>query len=222
KQRRAARLPVDGQTLWVAAERLPRFRALLPAVQPQPAIEAPLPYASERPTPEQALLEIVRGRLQLLGPVTPAQVAAPVAGEGSAVAGALLALEGEGFALRGRFDELAGAGEQWCERGLLARIHRYTLNRLRAEIEPVTTRDFMRFLFHWQHALPGERKSGPDALPVVLATLEGFEAPAIAWEGDLLPLRIDDYQFTWLDDLCLAGRAGWLRLAAPVAKSGGR
>jgi ATP-dependent Lhr-like helicase len=222
KQRRAARLGLDGQIVWVAAERLPRFAALLPTIAPQPPIGAPAPYAEEQPSPEAALLEIVRGRLQLLGPVTAAQVALPVAPAGAAVDAALLALEAEGFVLRGQFDDLLPANEQWCERGLLARIHRYTLNRLRAEIEPVTTQDFMRFLFSWQHVLPGERKSGPDALPVVLASLEGFEAPASAWESDLLPLRITDYQFTWLDDLCLAGRAGWLRLAAPAARAGGR
>src|SRR5690606_14409768 len=90
-----------------------------------------------------------------------------------------------------------------------------TVNRLRAEIEPVTTQDFMRFLFRWQSVAKDTRKEGPDALAAILANLEGFEAPAIAWESEILPLRLQNYDFTWLDDLCLSGRAGWARLAKP-------
>jgi ATP-dependent Lhr-like helicase len=202
---------------------------LFPQLSPEPAVSVPEPYASETVTRESALLEIVRGRLQMLGPVTAAQLAASIRVPVSDIDIALPGLEQEGFVLRGKFTALAYASaqdpnapaiEEWCERGLLARIHRYTLNRLRAEIEPVSTRDLMRFLFSWQHVIAGERKEGSDALAVVLADLEGFEAPASAWEAEILPARMRNYQYNWLDDLCLAGRTGWARLAKPKSTEG--
>lgn len=214
KQRRATRAQLASGALWVATERLPRLQTLLPDTRLDADVSVPEPYASETLTPDSALLEIVRGRLEALGPVTAATLAAPLGIEAATVNIALLALEQEGFALRGAFTPDLG-GEEWCERGLLARIHRYTVQRLRKEIEPVTTQDFMRFLFNWQHVAPDERKDGPDALAAVLNLLEGFEAPAIAWESEILPARLQHYDFTWLDDLCLAGRAGWVRLARP-------
>jgi ATP-dependent Lhr-like helicase len=110
---------------------------------------------------------------------------------------------------------------QWCDRSLLARIPRYTIKRLRQEIEPVTTQDFMRFLLRWQHVAPADMRQGPDALDAVIADLQGFEAPAAAWEAELLPARLADYDFTWLDDACLSGRVAWARLSAPVNPSAG-
>ena len=104
------------------------------------------------------------------------------------------------------------ADAQWCDRHLLARIHRYTVRRLRREIEPVDPREFMRFLFEWQHVASGTQVSGPDALAAVLAQLEGFEAPAAAWESEILPARVAGYEISWLDDLCTAGRVVWSRL----------
>jgi ATP-dependent Lhr-like helicase len=126
---------------------------------------------------------------------------------------ALIALETDGAVLRGRF---TGIDEQeWCDRRLLARIHRYTLNRLRAEIEPISPADFQRFLFAWHGVDPAHRFSGIDGLRSVLATLDGFELPASAWERAVLPARVDHYDPTWLDTLCLAGEAGWARLTRP-------
>ena len=94
------------------------------------------------------------------------------------------------------------------------------MKRLRQEIEPVSGQDFMRFLCRWQHVIPSERREGPDALAALITQLEGFEAPAAAWEADILPARLDNYDFTWLDDLCLAGRAAWTRLTAPAKLTG--
>ncbi len=129
---------------------------------------------------------------------------------------ALAALATEGVAMSGLFTP--GAREhEWCDRALLARIHRYTVSQLRREIEPVTTQTFMRFLFQWQHVTASDRRQGPDALEAVIAQLQGFEAPAVAWESELLPARVADYDFTWLDDLCLAGRVVWARLTVPAA-----
>ena len=122
--------------------------------------------------------------------------------------------------MRGRFTPGAVADE-WCERRLLARIHHYTVQRLRAEIEPVAARDFLRFLFRWQRVAADARMQGPDAIEVIVAQLEGFEAPAGAWETEILPARIAEYEPSWLDDQCLAGRIAWARLSPRNARANG-
>ena len=138
------------------------------------------------------------------------------------VEGALLKLEAEGFVIRGRFTP-GTATTEWCARRLLARIHSYTLNRLRQEIEPVSSADFMRFLLAWQKVAPDHQMEGPESVRAVLEQLEGFEAPAAAWEGELLPSRLLEYDPAWLDALCLSGEVMWARLTppAPQAKNGG-
>jgi ATP-dependent Lhr-like helicase len=203
----------EGQALWIAAERLPPAQAVHPGAALDPSIAAPPPYSNEAWSRDDALRELVRGRLEGLGPVTAAALAAALAVPAGEIDAALAALEVEGFALRGRYTEGARA-EEWCERRLLARIHRYTVNRLRAEIEPVPARELLRFLFEWQRVAPGARMEGPDAVAAAAAQLEGFEAPAGAWETEILPARIADYEPRWLDDLCLAGRVAWQRLSA--------
>ena len=146
-------------------------------------------------------------------------MAAPLGLEADAIAGALAALERDGAILKGRY--LPGLNdEQWCDRRLLARIHHYTVRRLRSEIEPVAARDFLRFLFAWAHVSEETRLEGPDALPAVLSALEGFEAPAKAWETEILPARLKGYQASWLDGQCLAGRTSWARLTPPAPANG--
>jgi ATP-dependent Lhr-like helicase len=201
----------ENKVIWVAAERLPQFQALWPDAALEPAIAAPGAYAGREWSPDLALVEILRGRLEGLGPVSAEALAAPLGLAADEIAYALAALEAEGFALRGRFTPGA-EGEEWCERRLLARVHRYTVNRLRAEIEPVAARDFLRFLFGWQRVAPGTRMEGPDALAAITGQLEGFEAAAGAWESEILPARLADYDPAWLDDLCLSGRLAWARL----------
>jgi ATP-dependent Lhr-like helicase len=222
KQRRVARLTraagdvgADGGpgALWVAAERVPLFRALFPQASLVPAIEAPPDY--ERAwSAEEAAVESVRGRLEGVGPITAAALAGSLGLPLGPVETALAALQAEGFAMRGQFSAAADpvAGE-WCERRLLARIHRYTVKRLRAEIEPTDVRDYLRFLFEWQRVTPEGRMEGPDAVGAVLAQLEGFEAPASAWETEILPARVTEYEPAWLDEQCLSGRFVWSRLA---------
>ncbi len=197
--------------LWITTERLPQLRAVHPGAREEPIVTVPAEFAAEAWSREEALRELVRSRLTALGPVTAAAIAAPLGVAESDVAQALLALQQEGYVLGGRFSP-DSAGDEWCERHLLARIHRYTLRRLRREIEPVERRDFARFLFDWQHLGPDTRVEGPEALAGILAQLEGFEAPAAAWEAELLPARVADYAMAWLDDLCTAGRTQWLRL----------
>ncbi len=201
----------SGSALWITAERLTQFQALWPGADVDPPISAPEVHREHEWSREEALIEILRGRLEGLGPVTAAALAAPLGIGPREISAALAALETEGFAMRGRFSPGAEA-EEWCERRLLARIHRYTVNRLRAEIQPVAARDFLRFLLGWQRVTADTRMEGPDALEVLVRQLEGFEAPAGAWETEILPARLDSYEPSWLDDQCLAGRIAWARL----------
>ena len=219
-QRRVTRL--EPTPLWIAVERLPLFRALFPTARPLPTVEVPanLQIAWEHP---KAVIEIVRGRLEGSGPVTASAIANASTLPVADIEAALAALQAEGFAMRGQFTPAASwavpalgdatTEPEWCERRLLARIHRYTVKRLRAEIEPIPARDFLRFLFEWQRVTPEGRMEGPDAVGAILAQLEGFEAPASAWETEILPTRIGEYEPAWLDEQCLSGRFLWNRLA---------
>ncbi len=196
RDRRVVHLVERG--LWIAAERAAEFDAN---------------------APEEALNDILRGRLEGLGPVTPSALAEPLRMTAGDIAGALAYLESDGFAMRGRFE--AGVNEeQWCDRRLLARIHHYTLRRLRAEIDPVAAKDYLRFLFAWHHVADETRLEGPDALPVALSGLEGFEAPARSWETEILPARVKDYEPDWLDAQCQAGKMAWARLTVPPQAGG--
>ena len=209
QDKRVTRLRSGSVAMWVAAERLNVWQALWPDAERAPNIAAPAGQAAS--SPEEALVETLRARLEGLGPVTQTALAAPLGLEPEAIGSALVTLESEGSILRGRF--LPGVNdEQWCDRRLLARIHHYTIRRLRAEIEPVAARDFLRFLFAWQHLADDTRLEGPETLPQVLAALEGFEAPAGAWETEILPARIKGYAPSWLDAQSLAGRLAWARL----------
>jgi ATP-dependent helicase Lhr and Lhr-like helicase len=207
----AARRVTRVGSIWIAVEQRPMFEAVFPDATYEPDVEVPITYAKVWDRGD-ALRELVRGRLGGLGPVTAASLAQSLSVPVSDIDIALAALQGEGFAMKGRFTPNA-PGDEWCDRRLLARIHRYTVKRLRAEIEPVQARDFIRFLFEWQRMLPEARMQGPDAVAAVLTQLEGFEAPAGAWETEILPGRITEYEPAWLDEHCLAGRFVWTRLA---------
>jgi ATP-dependent Lhr-like helicase len=221
--RRAARVTPD---FWVAAERLPEVLAVHPGAAVDPAIAPPPSRASRDWSREAAIRELVRGRLTLLGPVDARAVAGSLGVGEEEIVEALHGLETEGVVLRGSFtpgrdrDTLHVRQQEWCDRGLLARIHRYTLNRLRSEIQPVSPADFMRFLFVWQHVDPAGKLAGPDGLEAAIGRLDGFELAAAGWERSILPARLDRYDQSMLDLLCLAGRVGWARLSAPDGSSG--
>ncbi len=220
-ERRATKLWVSaGRYVFVACERLPQFEAVLPEARYEPRVQAPPRERAVTWSSEEALRELVRGRMEGLGPVTCGQLAWSLGLEERAVDLALIALEGEGFALRGRFESQDGPIE-WCDRRLLARIHRYTLDRLRKEIEPVSAADMMRSLFVWHHLDPEHRLDGPMGLTALLEVLEGYEAPAAAWENHILPPRLHHYNISWLDQLCLSGELAWARLH-PSSGSDGR
>ncbi|WP_295943543.1 DEAD/DEAH box helicase [uncultured Xanthomonas sp.] len=217
---------VDGAAaaLWVTAEALAAVAPLYPQASARPAIASPEGYAVADWDRDSALRELLRCRLAGLGPVTAATLAAPLHLPLREVQAGLLALQQDGYVLGGRFSADADA-EEWCERHLLARIHRYTLGRLRREIEPVAPRDYARFLFRWQHLDAQGQVEGAEALAAVLAQLEGVEAAAPLWEAELLPARVRDYRPAWLDEACSAGRTLWTRLrpgaggAAPTLRS---
>jgi ATP-dependent Lhr-like helicase len=226
---RATRLHVPNHeaeaSLWIAAERLPEAAAVHPQLAIESQVQPPASRAARIWTRDEALVEVVRGRLTIVGPTTAEAMARSVAVPEMDVHQALLALEAEGVVLRGTFDTRiasrldAGAPPapvQWCDRRLLARIHRYTLNRLRAEIEPVAPADYMRFLFTWQHVDGPARLSGLDGLRAVIAGLDGFELAAAAWERSVLPARLEHYEPALLDTLCLTGEVGWARLSRPT------
>ncbi len=200
-----------GERLWVAAERLHELRILFPDAGLSPGL--PMLFDNAGIDRESALRELIRSRMEGLGPVTAAELAEPLRCAVAQAEAALSALQQQGIVIQGSFTPDPAATE-WCERGLLARIHRYTLKRLRSEIEPVSPADLMRFLFRWQHLEePGQ---GEEFLAKVLRQLEGLNLPAAAWEAEVLPKRLQPYFASDLDRLCNSGRFIWLRLKQPA------
>ena len=210
---RASEGAPDAPRVAIAAERIPEWLAVHPRGLLTPAIQPPSSRARAWNRGD-AILELIRGRLTLLAAVSAHALARSLSIDDRDADDALLGLESEGVVLRGHFTP--GVSEvEWCDRALLARIHRYTLNRLRAEIEPVSPADFMRFLFTWQHVDAAAQLMGLDGLREIVAQLDGFELPAGAWERSVLPIRMQGYEPPLLDMACLTGEVGWARLSAP-------
>ena len=199
---------------WAAAERLTLAAAAYPEAILNPHIPAVPP---SRPIPdsrEACVAEILRGWLDSCGPATADDFAQRLALPRPLVEAGLLRLEAEGQILRGRFSPgLADNETEWCNRRLLARIHRLTLGRLRREIEPVSSADFMRFLCRWQHVASGTRLFGVDGALQIVKQLQGYEISAAAWESQILPRRVADYKPELLDQLSLSGEVTWGRLS---------
>jgi ATP-dependent helicase Lhr and Lhr-like helicase len=219
---------VRSDGFWVAIERFDEVSAVVP-LSAKPAVPDRIRKQWVR---EDAVRELMRGRMEVLGPVTEEALALSFEmSEARPVRAALLELETEGRILRGYFTptnmdaskadlqsdcgaespHVAARTLEWCDRRLLARIHRYTINRLRAEIEPVTAADFVRFLLHWQHVAPEQQVSGVEGVAAVVEQLDGYELAAAAWEHDVLPARVRDYTSSYIDMLCLSGRVAWGR-----------
>jgi ATP-dependent Lhr-like helicase len=204
----------DGATkhFCVAAERLPMLRAIYSNAVCEPESVVPDSIRGKAWERADAIRELVRGRMEVCGPMTVGELANTLVLQQSEIDAALLALEAEGFVLRGKFHPNA-AELEWCDRRLLARIHRLTIDRLRAEIQPVSIHEFYRFLFAWQRADHEHRVEGLEGLQSVLQQLDGCELPLAAWESAVLPARVADYDPEWLDRLCFSGRVGWGRLS---------
>lgn len=207
---RATSAVLAGVERWCATEDQARVEALLPGVRFDPGIDSAQDGA-EPATEEAAAADAVRGHLEVTGPTTAGRLAELTTVPARVVETALLRLEGEGFALRGSFDPSL-SGTQWCSRRLLMRIHGYTQQRLRREIEPVSAQDFMCFLLHWQRVAPGTQREGRAGVAATIAQLQGVEAPVGTWEQEILSRRVAGYQQTWLDQLCLSGEVTWGRL----------
>jgi ATP-dependent helicase Lhr and Lhr-like helicase len=201
---------------YVATERVAWVRAALPDLD----WEAEPPAVSWRgltgtPTEEDGVRRIVQGWMEAVGPTTVPGLSGRLGLSSRAVEAALLALETGGVVLRGRFTAGAdGIIPEWCDRRLLARIHRLTIGRLRREIEPVAAADLLRFLFRWQNVHPGSQLHGREGIVHVIGKLQGLELPAPAWERDVLPARIARYSPVDLEQLCLSGAIAWGRLCS--------
>jgi len=214
--RRATQLHLHRRAVaFVATERVPLLAALFPAgvFEPEvPVVVVPSLRATGELDEESASLEVVRGWMDSLGPTTAAALAARLGIAEARVVAALARLESQGCVLQGSFTSESPGEVEWCERGLLARIHRLTVGRLRREIEPVSAADFVRFLLRWQHVHEGTRLHGREGVRSIVAQLGGLELPATAWERDVLPSRIENYDGADLEQLCLSGEVAWGRL----------
>src|SRR5438105_4643463 len=202
---------------WVATERLATVRTVFPAAEYSPAVEGV--GAAEHEERDEAIRRIVQGWMDSTGPTTAQELAGKLHLPLQDVNGALLRLETEGQVLRGRFRQGGMGEEEWCDRRLLARIHRLTIGRLRREIEPVTAADFMQFLFQWQHVAAGARLHGEAGLLEIIRQLAGFEAAASAWARYLLPARSSKYDPALLDRLGMSGSVARARLTPPPQPS---
>ena len=209
---RAAAVATPAGHLAFAAERLLAIRALYPDRATLPAIALPARLQSHPPRHDEAVLAAVQGHAEVLGPFTNASLAARLGLESWEVAVATARLEADGIVLRGRFTPGA-PDEEICNRRLLERIHRRTLQRLRSEIAPVSAQDFCRYLFDRHRLTPQWRSGGRAAVRDTIGLLQGFEIAASAWERDILAPRIAGYRGQWLDELCLAGEVAWARLS---------
>ena len=200
-------------TFYLAAERLPMLQAIYPNVIADRELVFPDSLREKTWERADAIRELVRGRMEVCGPITVSYLSDALILAYSEIDAALLALEAEGFILRGKFHPNA-TEQEWCDRRLLARIHRFTIDRLRAEIQPVSIQDFYRFLFAWHRADREHRVEGLEGLQSVLEQLDGCELPLASWESAVLPARVANYDPEWLDRLCFSGRVGWGRLSA--------
>jgi len=208
--RRASRAFVGDRIYWVAAEKASTFIALFPAAR----LDSPLPDLEIKPpAPDDALFACITGWMAHAGPLTSTSLGNFLGLAAADVDKAFLRLEAAGSILRGHFTDSPAEETEWCDRRLLARIHRLTLGTLRSQIQPATAAQFMRWLLRWQHLAPSAQALGERGTLEILQQLQGFEAPANAWERQILARRIADYDPKTLDRLCLTGAVGWGRLS---------
>ena len=221
---RATTLWVGDKPLWVAAERLATAQQLHAEASMEPSIDSVSGPRNQPESREAAATDVLRGWLDSIVPATATELAERLTLPPGFVEAGLARLESEGRILRGTFssrnDDSEGEREiEWANRHLLSRIHRLTLGRLRREIEPVSSADFMRFLLRWQHVMLASRLHGVDGVLQVVKQLQGYEISAAAWEAEILPRRIADYKPDLLDRLCLSGEVTWGRLSPHPAFS---
>ena len=205
---RAGTALLNNKLFWYSVEKAKTFSIIYPQAllnhQLQDIEESTLDQ-------EDCIFNMIRNWMYSIGPTISNTLSHLLALPLSEVEQALLRLEAMGIILRGNFQTVTE--QEWCERRLLARIHQLTLGRLRKEIEPVSAAQFVRWLLDWQHVSPGTQLSGEQGLLLIMEQLQGFEAPAKAWEKGILDKRLIHYDPQWLDRLCLMGVIGWGRLS---------
>lgn len=220
---RASKVTIDGAGYWVATERIALAQLIWPGVQ----IESQLPVIPNSITERSAaILAALRGWMNILGPTTVQAVANILKLDVGELETAFVTLESEGRILRGQFKNqgkfstvVTGLASmpishyEWCDRRLLARVHKLTLATLRKGIEPVTAAVYARWLSHWQHVAPATQLVGERGLLEIIRQLQGFEAPARDWESQVLSKRVKNYKPELLDALCMKGAIGWGRLS---------
>jgi ATP-dependent Lhr-like helicase len=208
--RRAAKASIGGRLYWVAAEKAATFTAAFPEARLDSALpEIDVPVVSR----EDALFACIIGWMGHVGPISAAALSDFLGLALSDVDKMFLRLEASGAILRGHFTVGSSQETEWCERRLLARIHRMTLGSLRSQIRPATAAQFMRWLLRWQHLAPSSQVLSERGTLEILQQLQGYEAPANAWERQILGRRIVNYDPQALDRLCLTGVVGWGRLS---------
>lgn len=211
EERRVYQATRAGETFWVAVERIPHFVAVFPDAIFDEEIELPVSLQEKIWEREGAAIELLRGRMESCGPITIKELQEALHWDVSLLLQTMYALENQGFVFQGHY---TGNTEEieWCERRLLHRIHKYTLQALRKEIEPVAAQDFMRFLFEWHQLTAEDQPEGPMSLIKILDQLEGVEIAAGAWETEVLAARMNNYDPTWMDIMSLSGQVVWGRL----------
>jgi ATP-dependent Lhr-like helicase len=213
----------DQPILLIAVERWPLIQAAMPDAQAHPAIQLPQEL-QKTVEAEEAIAALVRGRLEIIGPMTAQRIATELGLKLSSTEIALARLEMEGAVLQGRYTTASykeGAALEWCERRLLARVHRLTLETARRKIQPVPAETYWQYLAEYHHVLSNSHREGLLGLREALGQLEGFEMPAGAWEMDILASRVEKYQSDWLDQLSFSGEVTWGRLRPPQAPEEG-
>lgn len=203
-----------GGHFWVAAERLPSVEAAIAGGQTDPAMPE-LPFATEVPDSDKAIVSILRGHLEHLGPRSASQLQTITSLSPAQIAAGLSVLEGQGVVLQGSYTRGATKDgvKEWCDKRMLARIQRLTVQKLRKQVEPVTAATLNRFLFRWQRVGQDAKLIGADGLRQIVEQVQGFESAAGAWESEILPARLHSYNPDWLDALCLSGQVSWARLS---------
>ncbi|MBN9288043.1 MAG: DEAD/DEAH box helicase [Gammaproteobacteria bacterium 39-13] len=210
KTNRVTSTKIKEKVFFVAAEKIKRVIA----IYNNPHFDKKLvEIEKESPSQEEALVEMIRHWMLHLGPTTERELNEILNVDTSLISYSLLKLESSGMILRGRFRTSINDPLEWCERRLLSRIHRLTVEKLRKEIEPVTAEQFMNWLLKWQHVATGTQLQGEQGLIEIIHQLQGFEIPANAWETQIFKKRLQEYETYWLDNLCLSGRIGWGRLS---------
>ncbi len=196
---------------WLATELAGDY---LPAGMEMSATAASAADAPPCPNPEA----IVRRYLRTSGPVTTQAIVARYAFPRDWLDEVLGRLVNDRAVLMGHFTPGGPAGacpppcEEYCDPGLLEKIHRRSLGLLRKEVQPVSLGRYADFLARWQHLGENEGLRGRDGLRTVMRQLQGVAVPGTTWEEDVLPARLVDYDPAALDDLCQKGELVWAGL----------